>query len=132
MLTYKADGWQIALPEGWVSECDDKCHSFYCPGDAGALQISAYRKDTVISDFDLFDLIDLEEEAREHLAPAQLGEFSGHQLLYSEDGIFWHKWWVFRDQLLLYVIYTCPEDERHSESRTLTELLDTLKPAPAL
>ena len=131
MLTYTADWWQIELPEGWLSECDDACHSFYYPGGAGALQINAYRKDTPISDFDLFDLIDLEEEAREHLAPAMLGGFSGHQLLYSEDGIFWHKWWVYHENLLLHVTYTCPEDEKHVESLTVRDLLDTLKPASA-
>ena len=130
MLTYKSEWWQIELPEGWEAECDDVHHSFYQPDEVGALQITAYCKETAIDEEDLFEMIDLEDEAREHLAPATLGEFTGHQLIYSEDGIFWHKWWVYLDSLLVFVTYTCNEEDRQADVQVLSQILGTLSTTP--
>jgi hypothetical protein len=55
-----------------------------------------------------------------------LGDFSGVQGNYLEEGTAVREWYVFKGPLLLFITYSCDEDNRGMDDAAVDELLDTL------
>lgn len=127
MKQHKEEHWQITLPDDWVTENEEDCLSIYHPRGAGMLEISASIQDEeVIPE-------DLEAIAAEHLdagaipEACSLGDFSGFELTYDEDEVYWREWYLMHDNLLLFITYNCDDGDEEKEEGTLDVLLATLK-----
>ena len=128
MTQHKEKSWKLDIPEPWVSESDENIHTFHKPDGYGALQISEHRKTSgKISDEDLFDLIELEDEAINHLKEVNLGGYRGFLLKFSEGDTFWNYWWLLRDNLLLFITYNCDLVDKEKESDEINNILKTLR-----
>ena len=128
MNPYKQRNWELDLPALWVCEFDDNIHTFFSPESYGVLQISEYSKDTeIITNEDLFDLIELEDEAIKHLKEITIDNFRGFQLRFSEDDTFWTNWWLIKKNILLFITYNCELIDKDKESDVIDNILKTIK-----
>jgi len=126
MNKYVSTNWSLNLAEGWVSEFDDDCHTFYHPEGVGALQISAYTIETPVTDEDLIENTGLDEDGIAHLGKNDWGQFHGYQLIYGVDNTFWRKWWLRNGNVLLFVTYNCDAQDTDIESTTINNIMASL------
>ena len=103
----------IQVPDGWLSEQEDECATFWREEGVGALQISAHSHDSgSVPAEDLEDFT----------------QFVGVGIDYIADGKFWRKRWVHEGPLLLFVTYNSDAGNRTVEMEAVNEMLATLKP----
>jgi len=128
MGKHVATFWEIELASGWTAEAEDECVTIVKSNTGGALQISAYQKQAdSISREDLLDATDCDEETQENLQEKVWGDFSGFQLVYSKDEIFWRKWWLANGKTLLFVTYNCELAQKAAETKDVNEMVSSLK-----
>jgi hypothetical protein len=125
---YKSSWWSIDLLPGWWTDEEPRCTTFFREDGVGALQISAYKTETVtIPETDLRDFTEGQFPDGIALQTVDCGEFSGNGVEYVADGKFWLKRWVSKGPLLLYITYNSDANPRNLESVDIGHMLDTLK-----
>lgn len=127
MKRFTVLSWEIILASGWTAEKEEHCVTIVNSNDSGALQISSYQKeDGEISREDLLEVTCCDEETRKHLAENQWGDFTGFQLVYSEDNTFWRQWWVANGRTLLFVTYNCELSQKDEETEEINRMVASL------
>jgi hypothetical protein len=125
--TFKAGLWSIDLAKGWSAEDEEECVTITKSSTSGALQISAYKKsEGRISRKELLELTECDEETQSHLRDSTCGQFSGYQLVFSEDDTFWRKWWLSHGRTLLFVTYNCDLAKKDIEKSQISQMVDSL------
>ena len=120
--------WSATLPDGWSQSSDEECINLEGPRPIGALQISSYTKDAIVSEQDLADF------AKEHLSagarPAQVtfGDYTGFRIDYGADDFFCQEWYLRHGHQMLFITYTCPVDSRAVEDPEILQVLSSLAP----
>jgi hypothetical protein len=127
-MIYKSEWWSVDLPPNWSGHPDDSCSTFSAEPSLGVLQISAARKDTgIVSEDDLGEFA----EHRighlgiriEHVGP---GLFSGFTASYRENCLFWRKWWVRSDHLMVFITYNVDQGNEAAEQLVVLGILSSL------
>lgn len=113
------------LPE-WGREYEEGCLTIYHPNGVGALQISAYSKDSEVTEEDLKDLASDRIESGAEVAPAKLGEFTGFTLAFRVDNTFWQHWYVSSFNEALFITYNCEVEDREHEISQIKDMVATL------
>jgi hypothetical protein len=122
--------WKVSLPQEWSGRNDAECATFVRPGGPGALQISAARKDSEVTDDDLRDF------AREHLEngaktkAVTTGDFCGFTFQYRDDENYWRQWFVRHGPFAVFVTYNCPVAAYGEESATVESIVTSLRAQP--
>ena len=125
---YKSSWWSIELSSKWSAENEEDCVTLSAEHGVGALQISAYRRDSeVVTDEDLNDFA--EGELVDGVIPQDVswGDFTGSAISYVQDERFWRKLWLRSGSLLLYVTYNCGAEDRVVEVESVNRMLSSLK-----
>jgi hypothetical protein len=120
-MRYESTDWSLEVPDGWVHESDDVCTTFQHPEGVGAFQVSSYHKDEVVTD----------DELREYageipLAAVSLGRLSGFRTRFSQDDVFWIKWWLRSGCQMIHVIYNCSLTDRGREDAEIDSMIESL------
>ena len=115
MGTFKGISWGIELLPEWEGEHDEDCTTIYHPNGVGALQISAYSKDSEVTEEDLKDLANEHIEAEAKLSPANSGEFKGFTCAFGVENEFWQYWYVSSGNTALLITYNCEAQDREYE-----------------
>lgn len=124
---YKSAWWSVELPDDWEAEPDEDCVTFTSERGVGALQISAYRRDSEkVTDKDLLEFAEDELVEGETQQSVSCGEFVGLETSYFADENFWRKLWLRSGSLLLFVTYTCAVEERAVETKDVNQILGSL------
>ncbi len=124
---YKSAWWSVELPDDWEADQDEDCVTFTSERGVGALQISAYRRDSEnVTDEDLLEFA--EDELIEEETPQSIscGEFIGFETSYFADENFWRKLWLRSGSLLLFVTFNCAAEERAVETEDVNQILESL------
>ena len=125
---YTTENWKLELAENWEGELDEDIHLLYHPDGVGCIQISGYLKeDNKITRNEIIELTDLDKEEQAYLKEYETGNFHGVQFVYSEGDIFWRKYWLANDNLLLFITYNCELNDKEIEVKVIKEMLKTLK-----
>jgi hypothetical protein len=130
MTRFGGESWNVALPDGWQGHHDVGCESMFHANGPGALQITAQRKNGLVTADDLRDL------AADHIAngakpvDVQLGDFCGFTFSYGFESDYWRHWLLKAGSLALIVSYNCPLDERGAEDRVVQLILSSLRNSP--
>ncbi len=127
MQQHHEENWQINLPDDWISETEEECVSIYHPNGPGMLEISASLQPEIISDDDLMALTDEHLEKGAHPEKTTIGDFSGIELSYEDDGVFWREWYLRQGELLLFATYNCDTGDEEKEEGMLDVILATLR-----
>jgi hypothetical protein len=127
MSEVRGIGWRLALARQWQARSDGDCVSIARPDGLGALQISAVRKNTMVTDDDLAKFAADHLDAGARVIPVTLGDFSGLASRYGIDGTHWRQWFLRRGPVALLVTYNCAEADRGIEDADVDRMLGSLR-----
>lgn len=140
MKPYEKKGWfRLAVPDGWEIDEAEEPLAFYDPQGVGALQVTvqAPRPLKPGEKVDVYLMlraflrsigvdIDLVEARRytERALDWAACEYEGD----SEEGkTFWRVWMATNHDLLAFITYACPVEERESERETVNGIVSSFE-----
>jgi hypothetical protein len=126
MSIFKGSSWGIELLPEWVGEHEEECSTIYHPNGVGALQISAYSKDSEVTEEDLKELASEHIETGAKLAIANSGGFKGFTLAFGVEDEFWQYWYVASGNNALLITYNCEAQDRENEIDKIKSMVASL------
>lgn len=120
------DTWSLVVPDGWRAWHDDECATLVGPGEIGALQISAYFKESEVVDLDLREFAAEHLEAGAKPRPTEAGDFVGFEICYADDEFVCRQWYLRNGRQMLFVTYTCGFESRGVEDGRVGAALSSL------
>jgi hypothetical protein len=119
--------WSIQLVDNWVLESNKNYYLCSNPKGYGSLILSEYTKDTTITNKDIIDLEEFNNDDILHLKEVKCGDFNGLYIAYTdEENNFWRKWWLKNKRLLLFVSYNCDFKNKSYEMDLVDKMLSSL------
>jgi len=123
--------WTIELASGWSAKSEESCSSITAEVGVGALQISAYGcTGGPVTEGTCMSLLKGEYPAGVEVLNHNFGQFSGLNVSFSVEKVYWRKWSLRNGSLLLFVTYNCDTEEKDIERSAVDQMLATLKPIP--
>ena len=132
MNVLQTEWWTLALPPEWWADSEEDSILIGDRDDVGCIEISSLHKEQ--GEFDeqaLRDMVAAEAGRALDWRSITLGEFRGLASSYVEEGAAIREWYVANGALLLFITYSCDEDNRGMDDSAVDELLDTLMVAAA-
>lgn len=132
MNVLETEWWTMVVPPEWWAEAEDDSILVGDQDDVGCIEISTLHKDA--GEFDQDSVLDIARaEAEQPLdwKEVTLGDFSGVCAHFSAEGAAIREWYVFSGSLLLFVTYSCEQENAGMDDAAVDELLDTLLVASA-
>jgi hypothetical protein len=125
-MRYHSADWSVDIPDSWRHTEHPECVTFEPTTGESAFQISAYRKDADITDYDLREFA-----GDVSLTRISLPRFSGYEATSTEKQMFSRRWWVRAGRSMLFVTYTCPPGARGRDDSAVEAMLHSLSPSHA-
>lgn len=132
MNVLETEWWTLAIPPEWWADSEDDSILVGDRDDVGCIEISTLHKEE--GSFDTQSLRDIaESESEQSLAwqSVALGDFAGLVADYVDEGDAVREWYVSNDAMLLFITYSCDEENRGMDDAAVDQLLDTLMLLPA-
>jgi len=127
MNILETEWWSMALPPEWWAESEEDSILVGDRDDVGCLEFTSLHKDS--GQFDTAEVKRIaESESGQELSwqPANPGDFKGVTCSFAEEGAAIREWYIANGALLLFVTYSCDEDNRGMDDAAVNEILDTL------
>lgn len=128
MRVLEAGDWGMLLPDEWQAEEEEDAIVIGDQDGVGCIEISELHKES--GDFTAADLQQFVADASQWES-LRRGSFEGLATALVEDGAAIREWYLYAGQLLLYVTYSCDEDNRGLDDSAVDDMLDTLRMAVA-
>lgn len=127
MNVLETEWWTLAIPPEWWAQAEEDSILVGDQDDVGCIEISTLRKETGVFEPELVRSI-AQNEAELPLiwGPVTLGEFVGVTSSYVQEETAVREWYVANGALLLFITYSCAEENRGMDDAAVDELLDTL------
>ena len=128
MRVVESQWWIIELPEEWKAEQDEETILISDQDDVGEIAITTLQKEAgqgVADD----ELLSLTEEISQQFGPGkkvQLAEFDGYYFTYREEGDAVREWYLRCDDLLMFITYSCDEENAGMDDGAVDEILSTV------
>ena len=121
-VRYDSADWSVDVPDGWTYQKNSECVTFEPARRTASFQISAYRKDTAVTDDEL-------REFAGDMPPAAvvLPHYTGIRTGFPDDNAFWIKWWLRAGPSMVHVTYNCPLGERGKDDQDIDSMMQSLK-----
>ncbi len=127
MNVLETEWWSMAIPPEWWADSEEDSILVGDRDDVGCIEISTLHKEA--GEFDAQTVTDIalsESEQPLDWQQVTLGDFAGVSSRYIEEGTAVREWYVCNGALLLFITYSCDEDNRGMDDAAVDELLDTL------
>jgi hypothetical protein len=127
MNVLETEWWTMAVPPEWWADSEEDSILVGDRDDVGCIEISTLHKDE--GEFDqraLADIAAAESEQLQDWQPVTLGEFSGLTRRFIEEEAAIREWYVASGSMLLFITYSCDEENGGMDDAAVDELLDTL------
>lgn len=127
MNVLETEWWTIAVPPEWWADSEDESILIGDRDDVGCIEISTVHKEK--GDFSAKEVeVIARAEAEQPLEwrAATLGEFKGVCSDYVEEDAAIREWYVANGAMLLFITYSCDEENGGMDDAAVDELLDTL------
>ncbi len=132
MNVLETEWWTMALPPEWWAESEEDSILVGDRDDVGCIEISTLHKEQ--GEFDMAELRDMARAESEQVLDwrkVTLGDFEGVVSRFAEEGTAIREWYVMHGAMLLYITYSCEEENAGMDDAAVDELLDTLLLVPA-
>ena len=132
MNVLETEWWTMALPPEWWAESEEDSILVGDRDDVGCIEISTLHKEQ--GEFDMAELRDMARAESEQVLDwrkVTLGDFEGVVSRFAEEGTAIRDWYVMHGAMLLYITYSCEEENAGMDDAAVDELLDTLLLVPA-
>lgn len=127
MTTYAGNSWALELAPGWTGRSEDDADVLFHPDGAGALRISAARKEDPVTDEDLQGFAARHPEEGAQMKTVRCGEFRGFRFEIEGDSVLVRQWFLRAGTLALFITYNCSLEHAGEDDEALAAMLDTLK-----
>ena len=127
MNVLETEWWTLALPPEWWADTEDDSILVGDRDEVGCIEISTLHKDQ--GEFDRGEVREMAESEAGQVADwrsVALGDFSGIGGHFVEDGVALREWYVSSGGMLLFITYSCDEENRGMDDAAVNEILDTL------
>lgn len=120
--------WELKLLRGWKATDDPECLTI-TRSDEGAFQLSG-----AVKTAGAIELSELEDFCRAEVPDDAMyssfdsGNFQGVTAQYFEDGAHWQKYWLARDNLMIYATYNGASSAWEHEKAEVIAMLKSLRP----
>jgi len=129
MNILETEWWTMALPPEWWAEAEADSILVGDRDDVGCIEISTLQRESgAFSEAEVLELARDNAEQPLDWQEVELGEFCGVRASYVDEGAALREWYVARGALLLFITYSCDEENRGMDDAAVDELLDTLLP----
>ena len=127
MNILETDWWSMALPPEWWAELEDESVLVGDRDDVGCLEFTTVHKESGQFDSaEIQGIAESESEQAQDWKPVTLGDFNGIVSAFIEEGAGIREWYIANGALLLFISYSCDEDNRGMDDAAVNEILDTL------
>ena len=119
--------WTLAVPPEWWAESEDESILVGDHDGVGCIEISTLFKDD--AEFALPEVRELARDEAEHEVEwrdAQAGDLRGVVAAYMSEGAAIREWYLFSGSMLLFITYSCEEENRGLDDAAVDEILQTL------
>jgi hypothetical protein len=128
MNVLETEWWTLAVPPEWWADTEEDSILVGDRDDVGCIEITTlHKEDGVFEAAEVLDIATAESEAGLDWKQATLGDFSGLHSDYVEEGAAIRQWYVSQGPMLLFITYSCDEENRGMDDAAVDELLDTLQ-----
>jgi hypothetical protein len=120
--------WELQLCAGWNTSDDPECLTITRSAE-GAFQLSGAIKTAgtiELSELEEFYSAEVPREAI--LTSFDSGQFQGFTAEYFEDGALWRKYWLARDNLMIFATYNGTLSAWERERMEVIAMLRSLRP----
>jgi hypothetical protein len=123
----ETEWWNLAIPPEWWAESEEESILIGDHDGVGCIEISTLHKET-----GEFDPATVEQIVREESEPSQawrkasLGDLVGLTSDYVSEGAAIREWYLASGAMLLFITYSCDEENRGMDDAAVDEILDTL------
>ncbi|MEH6517435.1 MAG: hypothetical protein V7742_12170 [Halioglobus sp.] len=127
MNVLETEWWNVVVPPEWWAEAEDDSILIGDQDDVGCIEISTLHKEQ--GQFDTAEVLRIaRDEAEQTLSwdEVTLGDLEGVSSRYVEDSTAVREWYVANGSMLLFITYSCDEDNGGMDDAAVDELLDTL------
>ena len=133
MNELETEWWGIAVPPEWWAEREDDSILISDRDQVGCIEISTLRRDEGdFSDAEVTGIARDNGEPDWQWQAHEAGPFKGVGCSYTEDGDAVREWYLAAGSVLLFITYSCDEENANLDLAAVTEILDTLRlAAPA-
>lgn len=126
MTIYAGNSWALRLASGWTGRSEEDAEVLYHPEGAGALRVSAARKDDPVTDEDLQGFAAQHPEEGAGVETVECGEFRGYRYEIEGESVLVRQWFLRAGTLALFLTYNCSLEHAGEEDEALETMLETL------
>ncbi len=131
MNILETEWWSLAVPPEWWAEAEEESILVGDHDSVGCIEISTLHKDE--GEFDMQALKDIaRDESDQPVAwqSAKFGDFVGVAGSYLEEDAAIREWYLANGAMMLFVTYSCDEENGGMDDAAVDEILDTLMVIP--
>jgi hypothetical protein len=128
MNVLETEWWTLAVPPEWWADTEDDSILVGDRDDVGCIEISTLHKEQGVFGVDeVAAIARSESDTVDEWVKVTLGDFAGLSASYLEEGVAIREWYVAHGAMLLFITYSCDEDNGGMDDAAVDELLDTLQ-----
>ncbi|MEE4146825.1 MAG: hypothetical protein V2I26_18615 [Halieaceae bacterium] len=127
MNVLETEWWTMALPPEWWADTEEDSILVGDRDGVGCIEISTLHKEKgEFSPAEVREIATAESGSDRTWSKVTPGDFSGVQSASVEEDAAIREWYVSNGSMLLYITYSCEEENRGMDDAAVDELLDTL------
>jgi len=127
MNVLETQWWTMAVPPEWWAESEEDSILVGDRDDVGCIEFSTvHKKEGEFDNAELESIARAEAEQEMSWNAVSLGEFTGVCSAFVTEGVAIREWFVANGALMLFITYSCDEDNAGMDDSAVDELLDTL------
>ena len=127
MNVLETEWWTMAIPPEWWADSEEDSILVGDQDEVGCIEISTLHREEGEFDQEMVtEIAQTESEQPLDWQPVNLGDFAGVSSSYVQDVTAIREWYVSNGALLLFITYSCAEENRGMDNAAVDELLDTL------
>jgi len=127
MNVLETEWWSLAVPPEWWADSEEESILVGDRDDVGCIEISTLLKDE--GEFDAATvqaIAHAESESEQDWDDKELGDFRGVACHYLVEDAAVREWYLANGNILLFITYSCEEENRGMDDAAVNEILDTL------
>ena len=124
--------WSLSTAPGWHARYDPECITITPSANTAALQLSSSVKtDGIVADAEMQKLAGRQPDLMGSPSAVTFGQFRGLSVSYTEDDIYWHRFWLAHGNILIFATYNGSIECRASHEPAVLSMLESLQPEHA-
>jgi hypothetical protein len=128
MNVLETEWWTMALPPEWWADSEEESILVGDRDEVGCIEISTlHRQEGMFEAAEVLGIATAESAAELDWQKVRLGDFTGVAGSFVEEGAAIREWYLFNGAMLLFITYSCDEENRGMDDAAVDQLLDTLQ-----